>query len=441
MADERDTYEHDTYEHDIALCLAGAVGAGGVDEAALDGALDRCRPALDAVRRAHEAGAWPWLSLPERGDDIARLEPLVDRLRGEYSGLVVLGTGGSSLGGRALCALAPPSRRAGVRFCDNLDARGFAETMSGADPGRTLFLAISKSGATAETLAQLAVAHEAVRTAHGDEAARRAFLALSAPGDTPLRRLAARRGIETLDHDPALGGRYSVLSPVGLLPAMFAGVDARALRAGAARVLRRTLGAASPGAAAPALGAALQAAFAESPGAAISAVVVYSDRLDAFSAWFCQLWAESLGKDGKGTTPVAALGPRDQHSQLQLWRDGPADKLFTLITPETRGAGPRVPAAAADPGLAWLAGAALGDLVQAMGGATGESLAAAGRPVRRIRLAGLDERRLGALLMHFMLETAIAGHLLGVNPFDQPAVEHGKRLARRRLAGCAEPVS
>jgi glucose-6-phosphate isomerase len=148
-----------------------------------------------------------------------------------------------------------------------------------------------------------------------------------------------------------------------------------------------------------------------------------------------QLWAESLGKDGKGTTPVAALGPVDQHSQLQLFIAGPRDKLFTVITVECAGHGPRVDAdLAAQAGEPDLGGKTIGDLVAAQGRATAETLAKNGCPVRTIHLPQVDERTLGALLMHFMLETIIAAHLLGVDPFDQPAVEEGKVLAKQYLA-------
>ncbi len=149
-----------------------------------------------------------------------------------------------------------------------------------------------------------------------------------------------------------------------------------------------------------------------------------------------QLWAESLGKDGKGTTPLAALGPVDQHSQLQLFMAGPRDKFFTVITLAGVGRGTRMDAelakVAGEPGLA---GKTIGDLVAAQGRATAETLAKNGCPVRTIHLDKLDETSLGELLMHFMLETIIAAHLFGVDPFDQPAVEEGKVLAKRYLTG------
>jgi glucose-6-phosphate isomerase len=166
----------------------------------------------------------------------------------------------------------------------------------------------------------------------------------------------------------------------------------------------------------------------------------YVSRLDAFGLWYRQLWAESLGKDGTGTTPINALGPVDQHSQLQLYLAGPRDKLFTLIQLASAGSGAKIELAAAGPGaagedaLAPLAGRRLGDLLDAMARATAETLVRNGHPLRLIRLARLDEEVIGALFMHFMLETIVAAGLLGVNPFDQPAVEESKVLARQYLA-------
>ena len=164
-------------------------------------------------------------------------------------------------------------------------------------------------------------------------------------------------------------------------------------------------------------------------------MMAYAGRLERFSRWFVQLWAESLGKDGKGTTPLGALGPVDQHSQLQLFIAGPRDKLFTVITVATEGQGPRIDAELAKrAGEPDFGGKTIGDLVAAQGRATAETLAKNGCPVRTIHLPRLDETSLGALMMHFFLETMIAAHLLGVDAFDQPAVEEGKVLAKRYLA-------
>jgi glucose-6-phosphate isomerase len=164
----------------------------------------------------------------------------------------------------------------------------------------------------------------------------------------------------------------------------------------------------------------------------------YSDRLRLFSAWFAQLWAESLGKQGKGTQPVAAAGPVDQHSQMQLFLDGPADKLLTLISVRTQGEGPRVAKRyAKDPLIGYLAGRTVGDLTACQAKATAQTFIRNGRPVRTIEFDTLDDRAIGALLMHFMLETILSGLMMDIDPFDQPAVEQGKVLTREYLAALA----
>jgi glucose-6-phosphate isomerase len=220
---------------------------------------------------------------------------------------------------------------------------------------------------------------------------------------------------------------------------MIAGLDAVAVREGASAVL---VGLAEQEAQdfAPAVGAAVAVGLQRHRAVTISVLMPYVDRLAQLGMWYRQLWAESLGKGGRGTTPVRAMGTVDQHSQLQLYLDGPRDKMFTLIELEVAAAGRVVDKELADdPELAYLAGRTMGDLLDAEQRATAETLVRHGRPVRLFRLARLDEAALGALMMHFMIETIIAAHLLGVNPFDQPAVEEGKVLARRYLAEMPVP--
>jgi glucose-6-phosphate isomerase len=213
------------------------------------------------------------------------------------------------------------------------------------------------------------------------------------------------------------------------------GLDIGAIRAGAADALASVLDHNNHPAGVPAaVGAALSVAL--SPHKPIAVMMAYADRLALFTKWYVQLWAESLGKGGKGTTPIGALGPVDQHSQLQLYIAGPRDKLFTVITGSPAGLGPRMSADLSKlGGEPDFAGKTIGDFVAAQGRATAETLAKNGCPVRTIHLPVLDERHLGELLMHFMLETIIAAYLLGVDPFDQPAVEEGKVLAKKYLTG------
>jgi glucose-6-phosphate isomerase len=359
---------------------------------------------------------------------------------------VFLGTGGSSLGGQTVAQLAGcgvpgvGALRAGpcLHFMDNLDPGTYAGLLARLPLAATRFVAVSKSGGTGETLMQTVAALAAVRAAGLSERVPDLFLGITEPAvagrRNGLRDLFGGLGVAMLDHDPGVGGRYSVLTNVGLLPAAVAGLDIAALRRGAATALAPVLAGAAPGEVPAAVGAALAVAMAATK--PIAVMMAYADRLERFTRWYVQLWAESLGKEGKGTTPIAALGPVDQHSQLQLFIAGPRDKLFTVITVACAGEGPRLDAglavAAGEPGFA---GKTIGDLVAAQGRATAETLAKNGCPVRTIKLARLDEASLGELLMHFMLETIIAAQLLGIDAFDQPAVEEGKVLAKLYLTG------
>jgi glucose-6-phosphate isomerase len=358
----------------------------------------------------------------------------------------MLGTGGSSLGGQTLAQLGGYNvpglgvLREGPRlhFIDNLDPDTFDELLGRLPLATTRFVAISKSGGTGETLMQTVAAMATLKEAGLGARIPELFLGITEPprggNRNGLRALFDEHGIAMLEHDQGVGGRYSVLTNVGLLPAAILGVDIAAIRQGAAAALAPILGQAPPHAVPAAIGAALAVALV--PSKPMAVMMAYADRLERFTHWYVQLWAESLGKDGKGTTPIAALGPVDQHSQLQLYIGGPRDKLFTIITVEAAGRGPRIDKTLAQMvGEPDFAGKTMGDLVAAQGRATAETLARNGCPVRTIHLDRLNAASVGELLMHFMLETIIAAWLLGVDPFDQPAVEEGKVLAKRYLTG------
>ena len=433
-------------EQSIDLALASKIGEGGLPPTALDAALVVVGKAAERLREEEVSGRLALLQSPRATEDLAGIRKAAAWLRRDATDVVFLGTGGSSLGGQTLAQLkdyaVPGAGRFAdgprLHFLDNLDPVTLDHVLHRLPLASTRFVAVSKSGGTGETLMQTIAVLSAI-----DKAGLRALpadlvLGLSEPrkegSRNALRDLLEPEGVEFLDHHTGIGGRFSVLTNVGLLPAAVAGLDVAAIRQGAADAYE-PIRAGRPAQNAPAaLGAALHVAAAME-GNGIAVTMAYADRLERFTRWWVQLWAESLGKNGKGSQPVAAIGPVDQHSQLQLYLAGPRDKLFTVITTSAAGQGPvidgKLAQRAGEPGFA---GKRIGDPVAAQGRATADTLARNGRPTRRIHIERLDERSLGELLMHTMLETILAGYALGVDPFDQPAVEEGKILAKQYLA-------
>ena len=434
-------------QQSIELALATRIGTEGLPADAFTAALKRSEAALDWVRARHADGSLPLLRLPAQRDDLEGIKQTARAFAANASDIVLLGTGGSSLGGQTLAQLAghavpgvgllraPPR----IHFMDNLDPESFATLLGRLPLATSRFVAISKSGGTGETLMQSAAVLAALKQAGLEKGIGELVLGLSEPvkGGKPngLRDLLSPFGVKFLEHDTGVGGRFSVLTNVGLLPAAMLGLDIAAIRVGAAAALAPVLEKKSAAEVPAAVGAALSVAMA-GRGKNIAVLMAYADKLERLTRWYVQLWAESLGKDGKGTTPIGALGPVDQHSQLQLFIAGPRDKLFTVITTDVAGKGPRIEAEFAKAcGEPDFAGKTIGDLVAAQGRATAETLAKNGCPVRTMHVPKLDEASLGELLMHFMLETILSAQLLGVDAFDQPAVEEGKVLAKKYLAG------
>jgi glucose-6-phosphate isomerase len=406
----------------------------------LDRELARATPALDKFRRWKDDGTLPLLKLPARRDDLEALRPHAERFA-RFDHVVVMGSGGSSLSGKTLVALkdqgyGPVKGLPKLHFMDNVDPATFA-AMTGQLPlDRTGFLPISKSGGTPETLMATFTAIAAIESRLGKKALATNMLAITEATDNPLRKLMTRYGATILDHDPKVGGRYSALSLVGMLPAMIAGVDCIAIREGAASVLDPVLAARDTKALAPAVGAALSIGLSKERGINITVLMPYVDRLETFAFWYRQIWAESLGKNGTGTTPIRAMGTIDQHSQAQLYLGGPVDKLFTILIQDTAGQGTRLTPEmlGGDKALDYLSGQSMGDLLLAEADATAATLVKSGRPVRIIRIPAVDEKVMGALMMHYMLETMFAAELWGVDAFDQPEVEASKVLTRRYLS-------
>ncbi len=418
-------------------CLSWQVDDGLLDRQIFDQLIMRASASVERLATLKAENGLPLLALPDRRDDLELIAPLAKRFATDFDDVVVLGTGGSSIGGQAILALTDTHSFAKisgprVHFMDNVDPHTLDVLAKALNFERAGLIVISKSGGTAETLAQFLVLAAAFTRALGDGGLAAHAIAVTQPGSSPLRQLAESFGLPVIDHDPDVGGRFSVLSVVGALPAMIRGLRAEEIRLGAAHVLDTTLAAGA--ASAPAIGAAVSVGL-SALGYGTTVLLPYIDRLAPFGLWYRQLWAESLGKSGKGTTPIRAMGTVDQHSQLQLYLDGPRDKMFTFLMLDTQGTGGRIDAELAGSiGLDYLSGRRMGDLMDAEQRATANTLIEAKLPTRVFKMDELNEKTLGALMMHFMLETIIAADLLGVDPYDQPAVEDSKVLARAYLS-------
>lgn len=431
------------YTQDVSACLSDKIGPGGLSADALAARLKGAEAALAALREAYEGRTLQLLTIPEARDDLTGMEQAVQAFLLNTTDICLFGTGGSSLGAQAVAQIlgygAPgfawPKTSPRFHFFDNLDARSLDEAFANLDLRTTRFLVVSKSGGTPETMSQMLAALAVLEAKGGGKYAKHHFLAVTEPKSSALRRFAERLGAPVLDHPDGVGGRYSVLTLVGLLPARLMGLDPVKLREGAMSVLAPVLEGMPAKDVPPALGAAVKVGLAEERGVAVSVLMPYLDRLERFAMWYRQLWAESIGKEGKGTTPVRALGPVDQHSQVQLYLDGPKDKLFTLVMGPSKGTGVRITPelTGGDPDLVYLEGRTVGDLADAEARAMAETFIRNGSPTRLITVPAIDEAVMGALFMHFMLETIVAGHLMGVDPFDQPAVEQSKVLTRQYL--------
>ncbi len=433
-------------------------------------ALQQKFPAIrDTIAQRTASGEYGFLGLGNQPEVINRIESWTAERRGRFAHLLVLGIGGSALGTRAmLSALRPAAwnewgadKRDGLptlTVLENVDPITMQATLDRLDPRHTLVNVISKSGGTAETLAQYLVVREWLEQALGTEAALEHLVFTTDPGVGALRSLANAEGITAFEVPPAVGGRFSVLTAVGLLPAALVGIDLTALLAGAAAAATDSASAALEQNHA-ARWAGLQWQAHASRATNIHVLMPYSDRLKDTGAWFCQLWAESLGKRVdrggnevfRGPTPLAALGATDQHSQVQLFMEGPFDKTITFIRVldtramltipggrrtsdgERRTANGEQPTAEA--GFEYLRGHTLGGLLDAELVATREALRSAGRMSCTIELESLDAYTYGYLLMFFQIATGFAGAWYDVNPFDQPGVELGKVLTRRSMEG------
>jgi glucose-6-phosphate isomerase len=423
----------------------GLDGRHGLSRGRLTDLAGRFAAVQEEVRRRREAGEYGFYDLVDQGTTVRQITTFAEGVGQAYDHVLVLGIGGSALGTKALLnALRRPAWNEWddegrefyprVTILENVDPTTVAAALERIDPRRVLVNVISKSGGTAETMAQYLVIRARLNDALGEAGARERLVLVTDPEKGALRTIARTEGIAALEIPSNVGGRFSVLTPVGVLPAALIGIDTAALLAGAAdmrdRCASNELGSNIAG-----TWAALQYLADTKHGRHVQVLMPYSDALRDMAGWYVQLWAESLGKHrtpgdaGVGPTPLGALGATDQHSQVQLFMEGPGDKTVTFIGVTESDADVEIPRLHADvPELAYLGGHRLGELLDIERRATAGALARRGRPNMTLTLDRVDPFHLGALFMFLELATAYAGRMYGVNAFDQPGVELGKQF-------------
>jgi len=385
---------------------------------------------MDALEARHASGALGFLDLPGRTDLLAAVEAWADRAD-EVDDIVLVGIGGSALSARVFAALRPePLARPRLHVLDTVDPQAVTTVLEHIDPARTLVLGVSKSGTTLETASVLPLFEARLSRALGPRAAAHIVMITGVePG--PLRQRAAQGAITCLDIPAEVGGRFSALTAVGLLPAALLGVDPGRILAGAARAREAVFG--RDPATNPALALAGLHASAQAAGLHTAVIWPYGEALSTLGPWCAQLVSESIGQrrleDGEpvGVAAFPARGPADQHSLLQLLLDGPPGRLAVFVSAPTAGSGPDVTVDGRTH--------ALGDVLDAEREGTASALASRDRPSLSIRLADTSPEAVGAFLFVYEAAVALWGLGLGIDPFLQPAVGLGKRAAMARLAG------
>jgi glucose-6-phosphate isomerase len=408
----------------------------GIPAAGFRSAMQRVERAVESLEARHLRGEIGFPDLPflvREARGIARDAAVFGK---RFTHVLVLGIGGSALGTKAVYdAVGGSAARRGMTLsvADNVDPDLFFPLLAAHPMRKTLVVAISKSGGTAETNAQLSLAIAALKKAVGKRWKEHVVL-VTDPEKGIFRRMAEAEGLRCYAVPPNVGGRFSVLSTVGLLPLSAAGVRIGRLLAGAAQmesIFRHTKGTDNP----VRFAAAVYAHYLYQAPKPVQVWFTYGAGLERIAEWWQQLWAESLGKkrpDGSpvGQTPARAVGVTDQHSQVQLYQDGPADKIFTFVRWMKGREKGIVPKAGFAPDMAMLGGRPLRDLFDAEFEGTIGALWGAGRPIVRMEVGSRDEEHVGAFLHFWEWVTAIAGECAGIDPFNQPGVEEGKKIAR-----------
>jgi len=424
---------------DVNGMMAEAIGASESQAGMTREEVDELAPRTTEMARVllarRAAGELPFYELPHQRETVAAVKTAAAAVREGLDTLVVLGIGGSALGTRTLLeALGTSGPR--VVVVDNIDPVTMGAALDRLDLKRTIFNVVSRGGETAETMAQFLIVRERLLRELGAVDYQHRVVITTNAESGHLRQIVNDEGFQDLPVPAGVGGRFSVLTPVGLFPAAVAGIRIDELLAGAAWMDTRSQTLELWQNPAHLLATLLYLAEVKHRRNVV-VLMPYSDRLRSFADWFVQLWAESLGKaetvDGQplhsGQTPVAAVGATDQHSLLQLLIEGPADKVVILVRVEDHGRELSIPTAYGDmDGVGYLGGNGLGALLNMEQRATELALVQQQRPVMTLTVPQINAFTLGQLFYLFEVATVFAGGLQRLNPLDQPGVEYGKRL-------------
>jgi glucose-6-phosphate isomerase len=410
---------------------------GGLEEGDLEAVGPRLREAVDEL-----LGDPPgFMRLPKTREYAEASAVLAEEIRGSgATDFVHVGIGGSALGPMAVHrALNHPYHNAftgrrvpRIHFAENTDPATLSAILDVADPGGTWVNVVTKSGSTAETMANFLAIRGFLVDALGPSGYQGRTIATTDPEKGFLKEISEREDLRVLPIPADVGGRFSVLTPVGLLPAAVTGLNLEALLSGAAQCVDEVKEQRPEHPAV--VGAAMHYLMDTQRGRNVRVMMPYADSLERLAAWFVQLWAESLGKEGKGSTPHGAVGTTDQHSQVQLYMEGPQDKVIEIVEVEEHPRDRPIPKAYEDlEGVGYLGGHTMGELLNVECDATRRALTEAGRPNSTIKVGAVNEENLGYLFQALEIQTAVSGALYGVNAFDQPGVEAGKEITYKRM--------
>jgi glucose-6-phosphate isomerase len=340
---------------------------------------------------------------------------------------VVFGTGGSNLGARALINTLTKQPK-NILFFDNIDPLFFQDEIINLDLNTTGFIIISKSGTTPETLSQFGSIINIAREKNNLDMLFKNCLVVTEFKDSPLFNIAKKNNCTLLEHKKDIGGRYSIFSNVGMIPAILAGLDVKKVHLGASKVIENSDFLDT-------FKFAQIFKFCSSNNYFSNVMMTYSDGLTYFGKWYLQLWAESIGKKDRGITALHAVGTTDQHSQLQLYLDGPKDKYFTFIKSNHHKKGLKIDTEIMkEESVNYLINKTMGDLMHAEQDATIDTFKLNNFKFREILLSEINEEAMGGLMANSIMETIAACIYFEVDPFDQPAVEQGKALTKKYLS-------